>query len=91
MEPIRISATELRLRARELIERVHYYRECYQVETFGRPMAVIISCEDFQAIQLFLEQHAQALAPPPVIANKPVARADGARRQPMRKSGARVQ
>ncbi|HZQ08043.1 MAG TPA: hypothetical protein VFD70_15780 [Anaerolineae bacterium] len=58
MEPIPVTATELRTRTRELIERVHFYRECYRVETFGRPMVVIISCEDFQEIQALLEGNA---------------------------------
>ncbi len=51
MEPISITATELRTRSRELIERVHYYHECYQIKTFGRPMAVILSCAEFETLQ----------------------------------------
>lgn len=65
MEPIPVTATELRTRARELIERVHYYHECYRVENFGRPMAIIISCEEFEAIQALLKQHGLVLSPTP--------------------------
>lgn len=61
MEPIPVTATELRTRARELIERVHYYHECYRVETFGRPMAIIISCEAYEELQALLNQQ------PPVV------------------------
>lgn len=63
MSPIPVSATELRMRARELIERVHYYNECYRVETFGRPMAIIISCQDFEELQALLSQQAAPLTP----------------------------
>lgn len=71
MDPIPVSATELRTRARELIERVHYYQERYVVETFGRPMAVIISCEEFEQLQELLKQHAALPAAPVPPHRKP--------------------
>ncbi len=62
MEPIPVTATELRTRARELIERAHYYNECFRVENFGRPMAVIISCQEFNELQALLKEHSRALS-----------------------------
>lgn len=50
MEPQVIKATELRTRTREIMERVKYKGECFLVETFGQPMAVIVSVEEFNRI-----------------------------------------
>lgn len=54
MEPETINSTELRTKTRDLMERVKYNREIFLVETFGRPMAVIMSVEDFDAFQKYL-------------------------------------
>ncbi len=54
MDPITINATELRTNTRDLMERVKYHGEQFIVETFGRPMAVIISFEDFNRIKKLL-------------------------------------
>ncbi|MBI4761742.1 MAG: type II toxin-antitoxin system Phd/YefM family antitoxin [Chloroflexi bacterium] len=54
MEPETINSTELRTKTRDLMERVKYNGEIFLVETFGRPMAVIISMEDFARIKDFL-------------------------------------
>ena len=54
MEPETINSTELRTKTRDLMERVKYNGDRFVVETFGRPMAVIISFEDFERIKDFL-------------------------------------
>lgn len=54
MEPERINSTELRTKTRDLMERVKYHGDRFVVETFGRPMAVIISIEDFHLAQAAL-------------------------------------
>lgn len=50
MEPIIINATDLRNKTRDLMERVKYHGDIYLVETFGRPMAVIMSVEEFDTL-----------------------------------------
>ncbi|MDL1894897.1 type II toxin-antitoxin system Phd/YefM family antitoxin [Anaerolineae bacterium CFX7] len=54
MEPETINSTELRTKTRDLMERVKYNGEIFLVETFGRPMAVIMSVEDFDAFRKYL-------------------------------------
>jgi len=54
MEPETINSTELRTKTRDLMERVKYNREIFLVETFGRPMAVIMSVEDFDLLKRVL-------------------------------------
>jgi len=56
MEPKTINSTVLRTKTRDLMERVKYNREIFLVETFGRPMAVLISLQDFELIQKILKQ-----------------------------------
>lgn len=51
MKPETINSTDLRLQTRDLMERVKFKGERFIVETFGRPMAVIISWEDFTLMQ----------------------------------------
>ncbi len=47
MEPTKVTATELRLKTRDLVERVRFKGEHMLIENFGRPMVVIISFEDY--------------------------------------------
>ncbi len=54
MEPKIINSTELRTKTRDLMERVKFNGEAFVVETFGRPMAVIISFEDFNRVRELL-------------------------------------
>ncbi len=51
MEPVTINATDLRTKTRDLMERVKFNGERFIVKTFGRPMAVISSFDDFMLIQ----------------------------------------
>lgn len=51
MEPEIINSTELRAYTRDYMERVKYNGEIFLVETFGRPMAVIMSVEDFHFLR----------------------------------------
>lgn len=51
MKPTTINATALRIKTRDLMERVKFRGERFIVETFGRPMAVIISPEDFSIVK----------------------------------------
>ncbi len=50
MVPTKVTATELRLKTRELVERVKYKGEHVVIENFGRPMVVMISFEDYQRL-----------------------------------------
>ncbi len=51
MEPVKISATELRQKTRDLMERVHYRGEHIIIENFHRPIAVMISYEDYMRVR----------------------------------------
>ncbi len=51
MEPAKISATELRQKTRDLMERVHYKGEHLIIENFHRPIAVVISYEDYMRVR----------------------------------------
>ncbi len=51
MEATIVTATELRLKTRDLMERVKFRGEHFIVENFGRPMAVMISVEDYMRIR----------------------------------------
>ncbi len=51
MEPTKVTATELRLKARDLVERVRFKGEHVLIENFGRPMVVIISFEDYLRVK----------------------------------------
>jgi prevent-host-death family protein len=55
MEPTKVTATELRLKTRDLIERVKFKGEHLLIENFGRPMVVIISCEDYERVKGVLD------------------------------------
>lgn len=48
MEPSTINVTELRLRTREIMERVKYKGETFLVETFGQPTAMVVNIEQFR-------------------------------------------
>lgn len=56
MEPVLINATDLRVRTREIMERVKYKGEIFLVQTFGQPTAVIISVEEYTRL---LDEHRQ--------------------------------
>lgn len=47
MEPNKINVTDLRLRTREIMERVKYGGETFQVEIFGQPAAVILNVVEY--------------------------------------------
>jgi len=49
-EPITINTTDLRLKTRDLMERVKFNGEGFIVKTFGRPMAVIISIDEYKRL-----------------------------------------
>lgn len=55
-DPETIPATYLRLHTRDLLERVKYKGERFLVETFGRPMGVLISYQDFLSVRDLLCQ-----------------------------------
>jgi prevent-host-death family protein len=50
MEPTVINATDLRIKTREIMERVKFKGECFLIQTFGQPTAVIISVERYKEI-----------------------------------------
>jgi PHD/YefM family antitoxin component YafN of YafNO toxin-antitoxin module len=47
VEPTTINASDLRLRFREIMERVKYKGECFKVQTFGQPTAMIIGIDEY--------------------------------------------
>ncbi len=51
MEPTKVTATELRLKTRDLVERVRFKGEHLLIENFGHPMVVIISFEDYMRVK----------------------------------------
>lgn len=50
MEVTKISATDLRVQTRDIIERARFKSERFLVQTFGKPVAVIIGIEDFNRL-----------------------------------------
>ena len=50
METVVINATDLRIKTREIMERVKYKGERFLIQTFGQPTAVIISVEEFEKL-----------------------------------------
>lgn len=63
VKPETISATKLRIKTRDLMEQVRYEGARYIVETFGRPMIVLISYEDFLRVQDLLNEAFSTNAP----------------------------
>lgn len=78
MEPETINATRLRIDTRDLMEQVKFNGQRFIVQTFGRPMAVIISFEDY----LRVKEHLMDLKESPIVA---VART-GEAKNPRRKN-----
>jgi prevent-host-death family protein len=50
MQGTLISASNLRTQTRDVMERVRFRGEHFIVQTFGKPVAVIISIEDYAAL-----------------------------------------
>lgn len=51
MKPELIKATDLRVKTREIMERVKYKGEIFLVQTFGQPTAIIIGVEEYNLLQ----------------------------------------
>lgn len=51
MEPETINSTDLRTKTRDLMERVKFHGHIFLIETFGRPMAIIISVEEYMRLK----------------------------------------
>lgn len=51
MRPKVINATIVRTRTREILERAKYGRECFLVETFGQPTAIIMNVDAYKEIK----------------------------------------
>lgn len=45
-----ISATELRTRTREIMQRAKFMHETFLVENFGEPMAVIVGVSEYERL-----------------------------------------
>jgi prevent-host-death family protein len=45
-----IGSTELRLRIRDVLERVKYGGEHFIITNFGRPMAVLLGLDEYQKL-----------------------------------------
>ncbi len=50
MEPTVINATDLRIKTREIMERVKFKGERFLVQTFGQPTAVIIGVDEYNEL-----------------------------------------
>ncbi|MGB8647734.1 MAG: type II toxin-antitoxin system prevent-host-death family antitoxin [Anaerolineae bacterium] len=59
----KVTATELRLKTRDLMERVKFHGEQLIVENFGRPMVVMISFDDYMRIRDQLNGNGQPRIP----------------------------
>jgi PHD/YefM family antitoxin component YafN of YafNO toxin-antitoxin module len=70
-EPTAINTTELRLKTRDLMERVKFNGERFIVGTFGRPMAVILSVDEYRAMLLECQQIREITGQRPRSQTKP--------------------
>ncbi len=61
MEPVKISATELRQKTRDLMERVQYKGEHLLIENFHRPIAVVISYQDYVRYREIMDKMGDSL------------------------------
>ncbi len=77
MELAKVTATELRLKTRDLVERVKFKGERLLVENFGRPMIVMISVEDYERVTDSLAAEKQA----PLVLDRPARARGGKKRQ----------
>ncbi|WP_455387535.1 type II toxin-antitoxin system Phd/YefM family antitoxin [Petrachloros mirabilis] len=50
MGPTVINATDLRVKTREIMERVRFKGESFLVQTFGQPTAIIISVDEYDSL-----------------------------------------
>jgi hypothetical protein len=50
MQPIVIKATDLRVRTRDIMLGVKFKYERYVVESFGKPMAIILNPEEYERL-----------------------------------------
>ncbi len=51
-----IKATELRIHTREIIERARFRGERFVIHTFGKPVAIIMGIEEYNALIQSLKQ-----------------------------------
>ncbi len=56
----KVTATELRVKTRDLMERVKFRGEQLIVENFGRPMVVMISFEDYLRVRDLINGNLQS-------------------------------
>lgn len=64
MEATTINATELRTRTREIIERARFKGERFLVRNFGKPVAVIISVEEYAGLLQRVREIGLPVTPP---------------------------
>lgn len=83
MKPIPINATDLRLKTRDLMERVKYHGDVFVIETFGRPMAIILSVEEYARLKELVANGSHAPLP---SASKPIPSAKGLKTKTRRQS-----
>jgi prevent-host-death family protein len=61
METTTIKATDLRIQTRDIIERARFKGEHFVVHTFGKPVAVILGIEEYNAlVQQWRKKRARA-------------------------------
>lgn len=56
MEATTINATELRIQTRDILERARFKGERFMIQTFGRPVAVIMGIEEYNTLTRVTKQ-----------------------------------
>jgi prevent-host-death family protein len=64
--PKTISATNLRIHVRRVLDEVHYTQVDYIVEKFDQPAAAIISIADYELLQAARQQAATSAEDSPI-------------------------
>jgi len=61
-----LAATFLRVNTRDGMERVKFRGERFMIKTFGRPMVVLISYDDYLCVRQYLPSFRRELATQPI-------------------------
>ena len=50
MKATKINASDLRIQMRDVIERVRFRRERFEIQIFGKPAAILIGMDEYNAL-----------------------------------------
>lgn len=56
MEATVVSATDLRTKTRDILERAKFNREHFLVESFGRPMVAIVGVQEYDELMALRDE-----------------------------------